>query len=101
MFNDSGDGTPLSVHVAQPGERADDYLAAQCVLTPTFTGGAVVELVAGTVRKLPMLDVIPAPKADDPWHAYVTGNKTKAIRSQLAKDAVPVTALPQLGRKQP
>lgn len=82
-FNDSRDGSPLSVQLAdvvtESGRTAEDVLAA-------YPGYTMAAITAGNARSNKQ-GVARTPTPDEPAHASVFGKKTGAVKSGLAKSA--------------
>lgn len=87
-FNDSRDGTPLSVLLAEivrhTGRTAQDIIAP-------FPGFSLASITAGVARAQRQ-GIARTPTTKEPAHASVIGPKTKAIRQALAKAATWVVA---------
>lgn len=76
-FQDSRDGTPMSVFIAAECGGVEDALAEHdAFLLVSFSVGEVRELGLGVTRD---------PKPGAPAHALVFGKKTGSVRSSLAK----------------
>jgi hypothetical protein len=82
-FDDSHDGSPLSVLLAgvvrATGRGPENVLVG-------FLGYALASITAGDARTCGQ-GVAPTPRSDEPAHASVFGPKTKPIKRQLAKAA--------------
>lgn len=83
-FDDSSDGSPLSVLLAdvviQTNRNAQDIVAK-------YEGYALAAIDAGLVRKNGQ-GVAATPEPDEPAHGSVFGSKTKANKRGMAKAAV-------------
>lgn len=78
-FDDSSDGSPLSVDLASIALDLLHTLAG-------YPNYALAELTVGDVRSLGV-DVVPDPLPDNEAHAGIVGDKTKGIKRKLAKCA--------------
>ena len=93
-FCDSADGSPMSVllaeAVAKTGRGPSD------VVTGRFEGYLVASIAAGLARScVPRQGVARDPTEDEPVHAVVFGEKTRAVRNRLAKGSSWVIAPPK------
>ncbi len=93
-FEDSPDGTPMSVQLAQivaeTGRGPEDVLVG-------YHGFALAAITAGLSRGCRQ-GVARAPLPDEPAHAVVFGTKTRKIRGRLAKGSqwvIPPSSLPE------
>ena len=82
-FDDSADGSPLSVLIAEVVLQTKR--TAQAVLAD-FDGYALAATTAGNARKQGQ-GIAATPEPDEPAHASVFGPKTKSIKRVMAKDA--------------
>jgi hypothetical protein len=82
-FDDSKDGSPLSVLLAEviasTGRTADDLLAQ-------FTGYGLAAITAGSARAQRQ-GVSRTPRPNEPAHASVFGKKTGSVKRALARAA--------------
>ena len=78
-FTDGKNGEPMSVFIA--AEAGDPSM----ILHGNENYG-LVAIKAGVVRACNQM-IVRDPLPDAPWHAVVIGNKSHAVRSQLAKAA--------------
>jgi hypothetical protein len=82
-FDDSRDGTPMSVLladiVAQTRQKPEEVLAG-------FAGYGLAAITAGAVRVCKQ-GVMPTPEPDEPAHASVFGPKTGSTKKGMAKAA--------------
>lgn len=82
-FDDSRDGSPLSVLLAavvrESGRGPADVLSG-------FTGYFLASLTAGDARRCGQ-GIARTPEPDEPAHASVFGRKTKSIKRKLADAA--------------
>jgi hypothetical protein len=89
-FDDSRDGTPLSVLLAEVvvagGRSAQDLLSR-------FPGYCLAAITAGIARGCGQ-GVARTPLPEEPAHASVFGRKTKGVKKKLAKAATWVVAPP-------
>ncbi len=87
-FDDSEDGTPLSVLlaslVAASGKQDLDVIA-------DFPGYSIAGITAGIARSCGQ-GVARTPEPDEPAHASVFGRKTKSVKRTLAREATWVIA---------
>lgn len=89
-FDDSRDGSPLSVLLAYVVFETDR--GPENVLCG-FAGYGLASITAGDARRCDQ-GVMATPLPDEPAHASVFGRKTKAIRKRLADGARWVIAPP-------
>lgn len=91
-FDDSKDGTPMSVQLAEivieSGSNAQKELAG-------YDGYALAEFTAGFARNECRQGIEPNPTANDPAHAYVFGQKTEGTKKKFARNAAWVVAPPE------
>ncbi len=82
-FDDSKDGSPLSVLlseiIASTGRTADDLVAR-------FAGYGLATITAGVARAQRQ-GIARTPEPDEPAHASVFGKKTGAVKRALARAA--------------
>ncbi len=90
-FDDSGNGSPMSVALASlvrsAGQRPSDLLQGH----PKF---GLVSLTAGQARALLLSVTANPPVSGEPAHGWVVGKKTKSTRRRLAKLCLVVIAPP-------
>lgn len=82
-FNDSSDGTPMSVTLG--GDATHAGVTPESYLT-NFSGFCLVTLSAGFVREIGQA-VSRFPTKQDPHHAFVAGNKSGSVKNKMAKSA--------------
>lgn len=92
-FDNSDDGTPTSVHLAEVasavGLRPADILQR-------YDGYGMASLTAGQARGCGQA-VGPDALPDDPTHGYIAGPKPKSVKRRLAAAAVWVISPPNSG----
>jgi len=76
-FEDSPDGSPLSVHVGR-------LTSVNTVLSEIHEGFAIAAFRAGLARECSFI-VVSDPMPEDPSHALVVGNKSTPKRKRLVK----------------
>jgi hypothetical protein len=80
-FQDSRDGTPMSVFL-------ESELSTPAAALQGHTGYSLVALRVGYVRSLGLVVTrSPIRPEDPPGHAWVVGSKTASIRAKLARHA--------------
>ena len=78
-FNNSGDGSGMSVHLASP--LLAEGLAAENVVPDTAQFG-VVAMRVGDLRACGQ-GVIRDPEVNDPHHCEVVGSKSSSVRKKI------------------
>lgn len=90
-FEDSSDGSPMSVQLSEvvrsSGGNAETALAG-------YDGYALAGFTAGFARQECKQGVEREPLQDDPAHAYVFGKKTDGVKKKFARNSRWVVALP-------
>lgn len=93
-FDDSGDGTPMSVALdsllREAGRCPSDLLEGH----PRF---GLVSFTAKQARALSLSITASPPVSGDPAHGWVAGKKTKSMRKKLAELCEIVNVPPPLG----
>lgn len=88
-FDDSPDGTPTSVLLAEVVVKSGGDAAA---VMASYEGYALASVTAGQARECRQ-GIARDPLPDEPAHAYVFGTKTKSVKRCLARHAVWVIPL--------
>ncbi len=78
-FQDSSDGTPMSIDISTIAKDASRTIQ-------NYEGYAVAAITAGLARDCGQ-GIAPDPRPDNPAHGYVFGKKTGGVRKKLAKNA--------------
>jgi hypothetical protein len=86
-FQNSDDGSPMSVHLASVLQAAGLPLTAALA---GHDGYGLVSLTAGLVRSLGQI-VVRDPLPNDPAHGLVVGNKTESRRKNMMEGCEWVT----------
>jgi hypothetical protein len=82
-FQDSEDGSPMSIHLAAVFQSAGLPLASALA---GHEGYGLVSFTAGVVRSLGQI-VVRDPQPSDPAHGLVAGNKTESRRKRLMESS--------------
>jgi len=94
-FDDSSDGTPMSVQLAEIVLQGGGSAEAAIV---GFDGFALAGFTAGFARHECNQGIERAPLPKDPAHAYVFGKKTDGVKGKFARKGATWVIPPKVSR---